>query len=54
MKTIELNDDEAVIKQEELFRLYEVEELLWQIECDLPSGLESWVNDEQLNHLRGE
>lgn len=43
----------VTIPVEELDRLHKIEELLWEIECDLPSGLESWVDYEELNKLRG-
>lgn len=42
----------VTIPAEELDRLQKIEELLWEIECDLPSGLESWIDDEELNKLR--
>lgn len=48
------NDSPMVtITVEEHNRLQAIEELLWNIECDLPSGLESWVDYEELNKLRG-
>lgn len=43
----------VTITVEELNRLQAIEELLWNIECDLPSGLESWIDYEELNKLRG-
>ena len=43
----------VTIPVEELDRLHKIEELLWEIECDLPSGLESWIDYEELNKLRG-
>ncbi|EPH6943697.1 MAG: hypothetical protein [Bacteriophage sp.] len=43
----------VTIPAEELERLQKIEELLWEIECALPSGLESWIDDEELNKLRG-
>ncbi|VEV89283.1 antitoxin from a toxin-antitoxin system [Yersinia phage fPS-65] len=42
----------VTIPVEELDRLHKIEELLWEIECDLPSGLESWIDYEELNKLR--
>lgn len=42
----------VAILAEELERLQKIEELLWEIECALPSGLESWIDDEELNKLR--
>lgn len=42
----------VTIPAEELDRLQQIEELLWEIESDLPSGLESWIADEELNKLR--
>lgn len=38
----------------ELQRLQECEALLWEVERSLPSGLESWIDDETLETLRGE
>ena len=43
----------VTISAEELERLQAIEELLWEIECALPSGLESWIDDEDLQKLRG-
>lgn len=43
----------VTIPVEELDRLQKIEELLWEIESDLPSGLESWIDYEELNKLRG-
>ncbi|ULA52127.1 hypothetical protein RPN187_gp084 [Escherichia phage vB_EcoM-RPN187] len=43
----------VTITVEEYNRLQAIEELLWNIECDLPSGLESWIDYEELNKLRG-
>lgn len=43
----------VTIPAEELDRLQKIEELLWEIESDLPSGLESWIDYEELNKLRG-
>lgn len=43
----------VTITIEEYNRLQAIEELLWNIECDLPSGLESWIDYEELNKLRG-
>lgn len=43
----------VTIPVEELDRLHKIEELLWEIESDLPSGLESWIDYEELNKLRG-
>ncbi|AHK10933.1 hypothetical protein HY01_0076 [Escherichia phage HY01] len=42
----------VTISAEELDRLQKIEELLWEIESDLPSGLESWIDYEELNKLR--
>ena len=42
----------VTIPVEELDRLHKIEELLWEIESDLPSGLESWIDYEELNKLR--
>ncbi|AIS73404.1 gp95 [Shigella phage pSs-1] len=42
----------VTIPAEELDRLQKIEELLWEIESDLPSGLESWIDYEELNKLR--
>ena len=42
----------VTILAEELDRLQKIEELLWEIESDLPSGLESWIDYEELNKLR--
>jgi hypothetical protein len=41
------------VSSDELERLRAIEELLWQIESALPSGLESWIDDEELEKLRG-
>ena len=43
----------VTIPVEELDRLHKIEELLWEIESDLPSGLESWIDYEELNKLLG-
>lgn len=43
----------VTITVEEYNRLQAIEELLWNIECDLPSGLESQIDYEELNKLRG-
>lgn len=48
-----VTDKEVLIKLDELERLQKIEELLWEVECALPSGLESWVDDEELQKLRG-
>lgn len=45
---------EEVISSKELQRLRECEALLWEVEASLPSGLESWIDDETLQTLRGE
>ncbi|ULA52309.1 hypothetical protein [Enterobacter phage vB-EclM_KMB19] len=45
---------EEVICSAELARLRECEALLWEVERSLPSGLESWIDDEVLKTLRGE
>lgn len=42
------------IPVEELERLRKIESLLWDVESSLPSGLESWIDDEDLEELRGE
>lgn len=42
------------IPANELQRLQECEALLWEVERSLPSGLESWIDDETLETLRGE
>lgn len=42
----------VTISAEEFIRLQAIEELLWEIECALPSGLESWIDDEDLQKLR--
>lgn len=41
------------IAKSELARLRECEALLWDVESSLPSGLESWIDDETLETLRG-
>lgn len=43
----------VTITVEEYNRLQAIEELLWNVESDLPSGLESWIDYEELNKLRG-
>lgn len=43
----------VTITVEEYNRLQAIEELLWNIESALPSGLESWIDYEELNKLRG-
>ncbi|ARW57500.1 hypothetical protein [Serratia phage X20] len=48
-----VTDKEVLIKLDELERLQKIEELLWEVECALPSGLESWIDDEELQKLRG-
>lgn len=42
------------ISEKELQRLRECEALLWEVEASLPSGLESWIDDETLQSLRDE
>ncbi|QQG32348.1 hypothetical protein CkP1_0074 [Citrobacter phage CkP1] len=42
------------VSSDELERLQRIEEILWEIESSLPSGLESWVDDDELQKLRGE
>ena len=44
----------VTISSAELHRLQECEALLWEVERSLPSGLESWIDDETLETLRGE
>ena len=51
-KTVEIGEDEEVICSRELFRLRQCESLLWDVESSLPSGLESWIDDETLERLR--
>lgn len=41
------------VEVDELERLRKIESLFWEIEASLPSGLESWVDDEELRELRG-
>ena len=54
-----MNDKDAkapvmvTIDSDELDRLHTIEELFWEIECSLPSGLESWIEDDKLAELRG-
>ncbi|BBC78128.1 Hypothetical protein KNT65_gp080 [Escherichia phage EcS1] len=48
-----VTDKEVLIKLDELERLQKIESLLWEVECALPSGLESWIDDEELQKLRG-
>ena len=43
----------VTISADELARLQALEELLWEVESSLPSGLESWIDDEDLQKLRG-
>ncbi len=43
----------VTITVEEYNRLQAIEELLWNVESDLPSGLESWIDYEELDKLRG-
>lgn len=45
---------EIVITVEEYNRLQRIEEILWQVEASLPSGLESWLNPDEEHLLRGE
>lgn len=42
------------VKETELNRLKRIESLFWQIESSLPSGLESWIDDEELQELRND
>lgn len=49
-----LDSDCTTIATKELQRLRECEALLWEVESSLPSGLESWIDDEVLESLRGE
>lgn len=46
--------NEVLICEKELQRLRECEALLWEVESSLPSGLESWIDYEVLETLRGE
>ncbi|BAQ22733.1 hypothetical protein AU156_gp083 [Edwardsiella phage PEi20] len=48
------SETEVILERPEYERLLKIESLLWQIECAMPSGLESWVDDEELEKLRGE
>ncbi len=43
---------QVTISEKELQRLQECEALLWEVESALPSGLDSWIDDEVLNTLR--
>ena len=43
----------VTITVEEYNRLQAIEELLCNVESDLPSGLESWIDYEELNKFRG-
>lgn len=45
---------EIVITVEEYNRLQRIEQILWQVESSLPSGLESWINPDEEAMLRGE
>lgn len=45
--------DHVTVKRDEYERLRKIESLFWEIEASLPSGLESWVDDEELQELRG-
>lgn len=51
--SVSITPSMVTIPAEELDRLQKIEELLWEIESDLPSGLESWIDYEELNKLRG-
>lgn len=42
----------VTISAAELERLQRIEEILWDVESSLPSGLESWVDYEELQTLR--
>ncbi|AIX12053.1 hypothetical protein ACQ46_gp082 [Citrobacter phage Moon] len=42
------------VSVKELNRLRRCEELLWEVESSLPSGLESWIDYEEERELRGE
>lgn len=47
------NDKDVTIKASELERLQKIEALLWNVEASLPTGVESWIDDEELQKLRG-
>ncbi len=50
-----MNETKMVsVPASEFWRLQECEALLWEVERSLPSGLESWIDDETLETLRGE
>lgn len=49
-----INSDEEIISSKELQRLRECEALLWEVAASLPSGLESWIDYEVLESIRGE
>ena len=43
---------DTYIDKDELERLQRCEQILWEVESSLPSGLESWISDEELDKLR--
>lgn len=51
---VNMKTDYIQVSVKELDRLHRCEELLWEVESSLPSGLESWINYEEERELRGE
>ncbi|AKU43728.1 hypothetical protein CPT_Merlin82 [Citrobacter phage Merlin] len=49
-----MKTDYIQVSVKELDRLRRCEELLWEVESSLPSGLESWIDYEEERELRGE
>lgn len=47
------HSDDVVVNKEYLARLERIAEILWEVESALPSGLEGFVEYEELTELRG-
>lgn len=54
MQSLEwISPTDTVVDKEYLARLERLAEILWEVEGSLPTGLESWVDDDELESLRG-
>lgn len=51
---VKMTSEYIQVSVKELNRLRRCEELLWEVESSLPSGLESWIDYEEERELRGE
>lgn len=48
-----IHPSDTVVSKEYLARLERIAEILWDVESALPSGLDGFVDDEELEELRG-